>query len=184
MRESRVIEEFTLNDHEGEPWSLGQQVASGRPVALFTFRGAWCPFDVRNWHGLAALVPFLTPLDVPLLGISADDAATLAGFRMRLALPFRMLSDPRLVAARRLGVSVGRRHPKARTYPAGGFLQPGFVVIGPRRRLLYEWQPESRAPDGLEAAPRPMPTEMVEAIRLVTKPGHGAAAKSGAAGQR
>lgn len=167
MRSPRTIEEFQLADHEGETWTLRGQLARG-PVGLLTFRGTWCPFSVRTWRCLGAVADDIAATGIPLLGISADEPWTLAGFRMRLDLPWRLLSDPQLVTSRRLGVPRGQRHPRARTYPAGAFLQPGFVIVAPGGTVLHEWLPTARERDSLGGGDRPVPAEIVAALRRAT----------------
>ena len=176
MRAVRPIDDFVLTDHDGEAWSLRRQLAAGR-AALLTFRGTWCPFSLRTWRGLSSLTEEVAATGVPLLGISADDPWTLAGFRIRLDLPYRLLSDPQLVAARRLGVACGRRHPRARTYPAGAFLQSGFFVLDSDGTVLHAWVPDSREVDSLAGGDRPGPREIVAALRLHAVPGGAPAAR-------
>lgn len=181
MRTARIIEEFQLADHEGEPWSLRAQLALG-PVGLLAFRGTWCPFSVRTWRCLGAIADEIDATGVPLLGISADEPWTLAGFRMRLDLRWRLLSDPQLVSSRRLGISRGQRHPRARTYPAGAFLQPGFVVLGADGTVLHEWLSPARDRDSLGGGDRPAPAEILAALRRVSTPARLHAPRGASAG--
>lgn len=75
-----------------------------KPLALFFFRGHWCPHCRRQLEDLNTQVQDLDQLRVRLIAISADDASAAQKLRQRLDLRFDLSGDPELEAIRAFGV--------------------------------------------------------------------------------
>jgi len=68
-------------------------------------------------------------------------------------------------------VRTSSRHPMARGYPAGAFLQPGFFIWDRSGRCLHEWRSAAGLRSLYGAAGRPTPAAMLQTIRRCLAPG-------------
>jgi len=92
---------FTLNDHEDRPFKLSDH--SGEKILLVFYPGDDTPVCTRQLCDYRDGIEAFSDLDVTVVGISPDDAASHRRFRDRHDLPFILLSDPDLKVAEQYG---------------------------------------------------------------------------------
>ena len=127
----RTAPDFTL------PWASRDGVGPAEaPYQLWRDRGktvviAFYPRDFTS-AGTTQMRTFteqydsLFAGDVVVVGISADSLGTHSRFAASLGLPFRLLSDPELLVARKYG-----------THDDRGFPKRSVFVVGPDGRVKY-----------------------------------------------
>lgn len=84
--------DFTLNDENGEPFSLSEQV--GEKVLLVFYPGDDTPVCTRQLCDYRDGLESFDGLGVKVVGISHDDAESHRKFRKKYDLPFTLLTDP------------------------------------------------------------------------------------------
>lgn len=89
--------DFTLVDDHGESFTLSQH--AGRRVLLVFYPGDDTPVCTRQLCDYRDGIEQFEGLDVEVVGISGDDAASHRRFREKHQLPFTLLSDPDLAVA-------------------------------------------------------------------------------------
>jgi peroxiredoxin len=95
--------DFTLCDHLGQPWRLGEQLAKG-PVVVVFYLGYSCNACVHHLCELSADVERFRELGAQVVAISADPPElTQRRFDAYGALGFAVLSDPDHTVARQFG---------------------------------------------------------------------------------
>jgi peroxiredoxin len=100
---SRAAPDFTLCDHLGRPWNLGEQLAQG-PVVVVFYLGYSCNACVHHLCELSADVERFGDLGAQVVAISADPPElTRQRFDAYGALGFTVLSDPDHAVARQFG---------------------------------------------------------------------------------
>ncbi len=92
IEEGQAAPLFTLNDHNGEPWSL--QNHSGKIVILYFYPKDDTPGCTKESCGFRDLDADLSDLNAMTVGISPDDANSHQQFIGKFNLPFTLLSDP------------------------------------------------------------------------------------------
>lgn len=90
-------------DH-GKEISLREAIA-GKPTVLIFYRGGWCPFCTRHLAALAEVEPGLTAAGFQLLAISPDRPEKLRAKPTHEKLPYTLLSDSEMNAAKAFGVA-------------------------------------------------------------------------------
>lgn len=85
--------DFQLPDQDGKPVRLSEQLDRG-PVLLYFYPADFTPVCTHEACAFRELHTRLTRQDIQVIGISPQDSATHARFRLRHALPFTLLSDP------------------------------------------------------------------------------------------
>ena len=93
---------FTLPDKDGNPVSLSD--FAGKKVVLYFYPKDNTPGCTRQACAFAAAYEAFKALDVMVIGISKDSAASHRKFAGKNALPFLLLSDPELTAIQAYGV--------------------------------------------------------------------------------
>lgn len=93
--------EFELEDHTGARFRLADH--TGGWLLLVFYPGDNTPVCTRQLCDYRDGVETFQGLDAAVVGISADDPESHRRFREKHGLPFPLLSDPDLVAARRYG---------------------------------------------------------------------------------
>lgn len=88
--------DFTLADKDGKEWSLSD--FSGKKIVLYFYPKDNTPGCTRQACAFAAAYNDFKSLDVQVIGISKDSAASHAKFAEKYDLPFILLSDPELAA--------------------------------------------------------------------------------------
>ncbi|MGE3811175.1 MAG: peroxiredoxin family protein [Candidatus Nanopelagicales bacterium] len=76
----------------------------GRPVALFFYRGNWCPLCMAQVREMAARWRELEELGVDVALISPQSDEQTRDLAERFEVSFRYLTDPDMTSARRLGL--------------------------------------------------------------------------------
>ena len=93
---------FTLPDKDGNPVSLSD--FAGKKVVLYFYPKDNTPGCTRQACAFAAAYEEFKALDVVVIGISKDSAASHRKFAEKNVLPFLLLSDPELTAIQAYGV--------------------------------------------------------------------------------
>lgn len=93
---------FTLEDKDGNAVSLSS--FAGKKVVLYFYPKDNTPGCTRQACAFAAAYAAFDALDVVVIGVSRDSVASHAKFAGKYALPFILLSDPALEAAKAYGV--------------------------------------------------------------------------------
>jgi peroxiredoxin len=76
-----------------------------RPVVLVFFRGGWCPICTRHTGDLIKIYPQVKELGAELVGISPDDIAHSQENVADNSIPFQILSDADVTAAKAFGLA-------------------------------------------------------------------------------
>ena len=87
---------FTLPDQNGKAHSLSDY--AGKKVILYFYPKDNTPGCTRQACAFAAAYEEFKSLDVVVIGVSKDSAASHAKFAAKYELPFILLSDPELTA--------------------------------------------------------------------------------------
>lgn len=96
--------EVALQQTDGEAVELAS-LYEQQPVVLVFFRGGWCPICTRHTQALIKSYPRIQELGAELVGISPDSPATSKENVIGNSIPFPILSDAKLEAARRFGLA-------------------------------------------------------------------------------
>ncbi len=86
--------DFTLPDKDGNPVSLSD--FAGKKVVLYFYPRDNTPGCTRQACAFAAAYEDFKRLDVAVIGVSKDSAASHQKFAQKHSLPFLLLSDPEL----------------------------------------------------------------------------------------
>lgn len=145
-RELKVGEQvppFEAQDAEGRTWS-GRSL-SGQAYVLFFYPADETPGCVREACGYRDASASFGELDVQLLGVSRDDAASHKAFAANHRLPYPLLLD-----------GDGRMHDAFGAFMLGGLPRRVSYLVDANGRVagVYDsnLQPESHARKMLEAA--------------------------------
>ena len=102
LNPSQKAPDFTLADQNGSPVTLSS--FAGRKVVLYFYPKDNTPGCTRQACAFAAAYEEFKSLDVVVIGVSKDSAASHARFAAKYELPFLLLSDPELTAIQAYGV--------------------------------------------------------------------------------
>ena len=94
--------EFTLPDKDGKPVSLTD--FAGKKVVLYFYPKDNTPGCTRQACAFAGAYEEFKKIDVVVIGVSKDSAASHQKFVEKHGLPFILLSDPELTAIQAYGV--------------------------------------------------------------------------------
>jgi len=94
--------EFTLPDKDGKPVSLTD--FAGKKVVLYFYPKDNTPGCTRQACAFAGAYEEFKKINVVVIGISKDSAASHQKFAEKHGLPFILLSDPELTAIQAYGV--------------------------------------------------------------------------------
>jgi len=89
--------DFTLENESGQPFTLSDH--HGEMMLLVFYPGDNTPVCTRQLCDYRDGIEAFNGLDVKVIGISKDDAASHQAFREKHQLPFTLLSDPDLEVA-------------------------------------------------------------------------------------
>ena len=109
--------DFRLLDAQGSAWRL--QDFAGRWLVMYFYPKDDTPECTREACGFRDANEAFAKQDLQVLGVSVDSPSRHRRFIERHGLPFRLLSDPGAVVARRYGVRgrwFGWRYAKRRTF--------------------------------------------------------------------
>lgn len=93
---------FTLPDKDGNPVSLSD--FAGKKVVLYFYPKDNTPGCTRQACAFAAAYADFKTMDVAVIGVSKDSAASHQRFAEKHGLPFLLLSDPELTVIQTYGV--------------------------------------------------------------------------------
>lgn len=96
LSENTKAPDFTLCDNDGKTYSLSD--FAGRKLVLYFYPRDNTPGCTRQACAFAAAYNDFRTMDVQVVGISKDSAASHAKFAEKYDLPFILLSDPELSA--------------------------------------------------------------------------------------
>ncbi len=84
---------FTLQDHTGEPASLGELLMNG-PLILYFYPADFTPGCTREACSIRDIHDDLKSAGLQVVGVSPQDGDSHSRFREEHDLPFTLLSDP------------------------------------------------------------------------------------------
>ena len=96
LSENTKAPDFTLSDKDGKAYSLSD--FAGKKLVLYFYPRDNTPGCTRQACAFAAAYNDFRTMDVQVVGISKDSAASHAKFADKYDLPFILLSDPELSA--------------------------------------------------------------------------------------
>lgn len=96
LSENTKAPDFTLSDKDGKTYSLSD--FAGKKLVLYFYPRDNTPGCTRQACAFAAAYNDFRTMDVQVVGISKDSAASHAKFAEKYDLPFILLSDPELSA--------------------------------------------------------------------------------------
>lgn len=122
LKQGDPAPDFELPDQDGRPWRLSERVSR---LLLVFYPGDDTPVCTRQLCDYRDGLEVFSELDVEVVGISADDAASHRAFRARHGLPFTLLTDSGLEVARQYGCrgALGMKR--------------GVFVLDDRHRIAY-----------------------------------------------
>ena len=84
----------------------------------------------------------------------------------KLGLDSRLLflSDPELRTAEAWALAVSRRHPRAKHYPRGAFLQPSVLIFDAAGDERFAWRSTPRLLNAYGAIRRKSPAEILAEV--------------------
>jgi len=98
-----VVSDFSLPDTDGISHHLSEFTASG-PAVLVYARGAWCPFCLRQLSDYADRYAEFKRSGIEVVALSPESQRKSRRLRTGLKLPFTVLSDSKLEAAKNFGL--------------------------------------------------------------------------------
>ena len=98
------IPDVTVADAAGNAVSL-QSLHQDGPAVLVFFRGGWCPFCTRHTQDLIKIYPQVKELGVNLVAISPDSPKNSTENLTKNSIPFPILSDADVNAAKAFGLA-------------------------------------------------------------------------------
>jgi thioredoxin-dependent peroxiredoxin len=116
--------EFSLPDQDGRRWTLSDLVSAG-PAVVYFYPADFTPGCTREACLFRDRYDALTEADVPLVGISPQDAVSHRRFASAFGLPFPLLADPDKEVVKAFGVDG----------PLGFGVRRVTYLIGPDRRI-------------------------------------------------
>ena len=139
--------EFTLLDKDGNAVSLTD--FTGKKVVLYFYPKDNTPGCTRQACAFARAYEEFKHLDVAVIGISKDSAASHQKFAEKHELPFVLLSDPELVAIQAYGVWQEKKlYGKVNM----GVVRTTFIIdeAGKIEKLMPKVKPDTNAEEILE----------------------------------
>lgn len=98
-----VMPEFTLKDANNKSVSSKDLLKQGNLVIVF-YRGAWCPFCNKYLHDLQEKLTEIKAAGGNLVAISVENPDTSMKVSQKNGVAFTVLSDPKLMVARKFGI--------------------------------------------------------------------------------
>ncbi len=135
----------------------------GRPIALFFYRGNWCPLCVAQVREMAERWQELDALGVDVVLISPQSDEQSRELAERFGVRFRYLSDPGLTSARRLGLVHEDGVPLGIPGYDPDTVFPTVLVLGADGTILFSDQTDNYRV-------RPEPQTIIQALRDAARP--------------
>lgn len=139
--------EFTLPDKDGKPVSLTD--FAGKKVVLYFYPKDNTPGCTRQACAFAGAYEEFKKINVVVIGISKDSAASHQKFAEKHGLPFILLSDPELTAIQAYGVW---QEKKLYGKVSMGVVRSTFVINedGMIEKVMPKVKPDTNATEILE----------------------------------
>ena len=139
--------EFTLPDKDGNPVSLTD--FAGKKVVLYFYLKDNTPGCTRQACAFAGAYEEFKKINVVVIGISKDSAASHQKFAEKHGLPFILLSDPELTAIQAYGVW---QEKKLYGKVSMGVVRSTFVINenGMIEKVMPKVKPDTNATEILE----------------------------------
>jgi peroxiredoxin Q/BCP len=139
--------EFTLPDKDGNPVSLTD--FAGKKVVLYFYPKDNTPGCTRQACAFAGAYEEFKKINVVVIGVSKDSAASHQKFAEKHGLPFILLSDPELTAIQAYGVW---QEKKLYGKVSMGVVRSAFVINenGMIEKVLPKVKPDTNATEILE----------------------------------
>jgi peroxiredoxin len=99
-----VAPDAELRGMDGMPVALKTALA-GKPGVVIFYRGGWCPYCNTHLREIKGIQKELTALGYTTVAISPDRPEELAKTSAKHSLPYMLLSDSKLEAARAYGIA-------------------------------------------------------------------------------
>lgn len=135
---------FTLPDKDGKPVSLSD--FAGKKVVLYFYPKDNTPGCTRQACAFAAAYEDFKTMDVVVIGVSKDSAASHQRFAEKHNLPFILLSDPELTAIQAYGVW---QEKKLYGKVSMGVVRTTFIIdeAGNIEKIMPKVKPDTNAAD-------------------------------------
>ena len=135
---------FTLPDKDGNPVSLSD--FAGKKVVLYFYPKDNTPGCTRQACAFAAAYEDFKTMDVVVIGVSKDSAASHQRFAEKHNLPFILLSDPELTAIQAYGVW---QEKKNYGKVSMGVVRTTFIIdeAGNIEKIMPKVKPDTNAAD-------------------------------------
>lgn len=139
--------EFTLPDKDGNPVSLTD--FAGKKVVLYFYPKDNTPGCTRQACAFAGAYEEFKKINVVVIGVSKDSAASHQKFAEKHGLPFILLSDPELTAIQAYGVW---QEKKLYSKVSMGMVRSTFVINenGMIEKVMPKVKPDTNATEILE----------------------------------
>ena len=139
--------EFTLPDKDGNPVSLTD--FAGKKVVLYFYPKDNTPGCTRQACAFAGAYEEFKKINVVVIGVSKDSAASHQKFAEKHGLPFILLSDPELTAIQAYGVW---QEKKLYGKVSMGVVRSTFVIDenGMIEKVMPKVKPDTNAAEILE----------------------------------
>ncbi len=124
---AQVAPDFSLPDSDGVTRRLSDFTALSAAVVVY-FRGAWCPFCLRQLADYADLYAEFKQSGIEVVALSSESRRKCRRLRMGLKLPFTVLSDVNWEAAKGFGLGVEERF---------GNPTPATLLVDDERRIRF-----------------------------------------------
>ena len=135
---------FTLPDKDGNPVSLSD--FAGKKVVLYFYPKDNTPGCTRQACAFAAAYEDIKTMNVVVIGVSKDSAASHQRFAEKHNLPFILLSDPELTAIQAYGVW---QEKKLYGKVSMGVVRTTFIIdeAGNIEKIMPKVKPDTNAAD-------------------------------------
>ena len=134
LNENTKAPDFTLCDKDGKTYSLSD--FAGRKLVLYFYPRDNTPGCTRQACAFAAAYNDFRTMDVQVVGISKDSAASHAKFAEKYDLPFILLSDPELSAIKAYDVWQEKKNYAIRNSHNGRIKHVGHWALCERHMSL------------------------------------------------
>ena len=104
LKAGDALPDVSVKDSAGKSVKLNTYHTDG-PVVIVFFRGSWCPICTRHFRDLIKVHPEIDKLGAKIVAISPDTAENTQGNTKKLKIPFPLLSDSDVAAARAFGLA-------------------------------------------------------------------------------
>lgn len=104
LQPGAAIPSVVIHGADGGELDLAEYV-KGKHTALVVYRGGWCPYCTKHLEALKDAIEPLKALGFEIVGLSPDTPEKVSETAEKHALPYTLLSDSELSAAKALGVA-------------------------------------------------------------------------------